>query len=230
MNDDDASMKKNSPKIAIVDYSLGNLFSIKHACEHIGLDSVITSSKQEILAADAVLLPGMGAYGDAMDTLHRLDLVTLLRDIAQSKKLLVGICLGIQLLMSESCEFGRHKGLGIIEGTVEKFENPQVGGKTLKIPQVGWNKIVPSRPWINSPLENIQKDEYMYFVHSYYPHPRDSSIVLATTNYGGVEFCSSLQHENVFACLFHPERSGHSGLKIYASLSRLLKKSFEDYY
>ena len=104
----------NAPRVAIVDYGLGNLFSVKRACEHAGMQAGVTSDRQALLAADAVILPGVGAFGDAMETLKRLDLVTVLRDIAASAKPLIGICLGVQLLMTESCEFGRHQGLGII--------------------------------------------------------------------------------------------------------------------
>jgi imidazole glycerol-phosphate synthase subunit HisH len=212
-----------SPKVAIVDYALGNLFSIAHACEHVGLQSIITSSKEDILRANAVLLPGMGAYGDAMQTLHKLDLVSVLRDYAASGRPLIGICLGIQLLLSESYEFGKHKGLGIIEGAVIPLDHPSEGERKLKTPQVGWNQIHASRSWKDTPLENISENEYMYFVHSFVPQPLDVNMVLATTNYGGIEFCSSLQHNNIFACLFHPERSGKQGLKVYKKLKELIE-------
>jgi glutamine amidotransferase len=218
-------MQKLSPKIAIVDYSLGNLFSIKHACEYAGLSPIITSDKNEILSADAVLLPGMGAYGDAMKTLHKLDLVSVLHDFAQSGKYLIGVCLGIQLLMRESCEFGNHKGLGIIEGTVEPLDHPLEGERFLKVPQIGWNQLKPARTWSGTPLNKIPVNEYMYFVHSFFPSPEDKSTVVTTTTYGGIEFCSSLMKENIFACLFHPERSGKYGLQIYENFSALISKS-----
>ena len=220
-------MPLTTPKVAIVDYALGNLYSIKHACDRVGLDSVITASKDEILHADAVLLPGMGAYGDAMQTLHKLDLVTVLRDVAASGRTLVGICLGIQLLLSESLEFGNHKGLGIIAGSVVPLNHPVEGDRELKVPQIGWNQILAARDWQNTPLQNVPNGEYMYFVHSFVPQPEDASVVLARTSYGGVEFCSSLQQKNIFACLFHPERSGIQGLKIYENLARQISKTME---
>jgi glutamine amidotransferase len=220
-------MVELSPKVAIVDYALGNLYSIKHACEYAGLESIITSSKDEIMQADGVLLPGMGAYGEAMHTLHKLDLVTVLRDYAASGRPLIGICLGIQLLLTESLEFGRHKGLGIIEGAVIPLDHPHEGERVLKIPQVGWNQLHASRSWTNTPLENIPNNEYMYFVHSFVPEPQDENIVLATSNYGGVDFCSSLQQKNIFACLFHPERSGVAGLQIYRNLALQIKQKFQ---
>jgi len=213
---------KTSPKLTIIDYALGNTFSIKNACERVGIEAIITSSKKEILSADAVLLPVMGAYGDAMETLRKLDLISVLREIAQSEKLLIGICLGIQLLMSESSEFGKHKGLGIIEGTVEPLSNPCDGGRKLKVPQIGWNQIFPTQEWEGSPLEKNHPGDYFYFVHSYFPKPVDTSVIHSSTNYGGIEFCSSLLKRNIFACIFHPERSGDAGLKVYEKISEII--------
>lgn len=216
-------MTSNKTDIAIVDYNLGNLFSIKQACAQAGLNAVITSDKDEIYSAKAVLLPGMGAFGDAMHTLHQLDLVTVLQEIAASGRPFFGICLGIQLLLSESCEFGAHKGLGIIEGQVIPLNNPHEGDRKLKIPQIGWNQINEAKSWAGSPLENISAGEYMYFVHSYVPNPQNSEDILSTTNYGGDNFCSSLQRGNIFACLFHPERSSIKGIEIYKNIARIIR-------
>lgn len=228
---------------AIVDYGLGNLFSVKQACRHVGMQAHITSSKKDILAADVVLLPGVGAYRDAMTALSKRDLVRPLQDIAQSETLLVGICLGMQLLMTESYEFGQHKGLGIIEGAVVPFENPvETFGvanseppRKLKVPQIGWNRICHTegildpdkqdKPkeafWNASPLAGLQNGEFMYFIHSYYVCPEDKDLLLSTSHYGQIEFCSSLQHLNIFACQFHPERSGQQGLHIYRNIATL---------
>jgi len=211
----------------VVDYGLGNLFNIGRACEYVGMDVVISSQKEDILKADVVILPGVGAFGDAMATLRRLDLVNVLRDIAEAGKPLVGICLGTQLLMSESCEFGLHRGLGIIEGSVLRFECPSEGDRILKVPQVQWNQIFRSDcvtagndVWIDTPLGGLGEGEFLYFVHSFYVRPTDPSVVLSTSRYGHIEFCSSLQRRNVFACQFHPERSGPAGLQIYRNLVR----------
>jgi glutamine amidotransferase len=220
-------------KTAIVDFGLGNLYSVKHACAYVGLPAIITSSKQDILSADAVILPGVGAYGDAMSTLRKLDLVSVLRDIAASSTPFVGICLGVQLLMTESYEFGRHRGLDIIEGPVVRFSDPMNDNRRLKVPQIGWNHIYSPKQkntskrtcWNNTLLEGVANGEHMYFVHSYIVQPKDSSVVLSTSRYGNVEFCSSLQHQNVFACQFHPERSGVEGLKIYHNLARYLRST-----
>jgi len=215
-----------TPVVAIVDYGLGNLFSIEQACAFVGLNSVITNSKKDISRANAVILPGVGAYGDAMLTLHRLDLVNILLDIAESPKPLVGICLGLQLLMTESYEFGRHKGLGIIEGPVVRFDAPKEKERTLKVPQIGWNRVFqPANAprWPGTLLDNIDEGEYMYFVHSYICQPQNSNMILSNSRYGHIEFCSSIQSGNVFACQFHPERSGPGGMKIYQNLADQLR-------
>jgi len=214
------------PLVAIVDYGLGNLFSIEQACAFTGLKSVITNSRKDILEADAVILPGVGSYGDAMLTLRRLDLVYVLRDIVGSPIPLVGICLGLQLLMTESYEFGHHKGLGIIEGPVVRFETPQEKERILKVPHVGWNRILEpdnGLRWRGTLLDRVAKGEYMYFVHSYTVQPQESNVVLSISRYGQIEFCSSIQHRNVFACQYHPERSGSNGLQIYRNLAKSLK-------
>ncbi len=132
---------RNDPKAAVINYGMGNLFSVKHACENSGLQATITSSKQEIMAADMVILPGVGAFGDAMEMLRQLDLIPVLQEAASSKPF-VGICLGMQLLATEGYEFGHHQGLDIIKGSVVRFDNPiDDSGKQLKVPHVGWNHI-----------------------------------------------------------------------------------------
>jgi len=219
------------PKVAIVDYGVGNLFSVKHACEKVGIEAVITSSKQEILNADGVILPGVGAFGDAMELLKRLDLVGVLKEVAESSKPLIGICLGMHLLMTESHEFGHCQGLGVIKGSVIRFTNlPDVSWKKIKVPHVGWNRIyrssenVDGKVWKNSVLEGLKDGEFMYFVHSFYVVPEDPGIVLSKTSYGQIEFCSSFQYKNILAFQFHPERSGVQGLIIYDKLKHIIVK------
>lgn len=227
------------PMAAIVDYGLGNLFSVQRACEYVGLPAHITSSRDEVLQADAVILPGVGAFGDAMAALHRLDLVSPLQDIAASGKPLIGICLGLQLLMSESYEFGTHAGLNIIQGPVVRFENPVSASGTLKVPQIGWNRICKTRAqepgqhntdgdeWSGSPLAGLPDGEFMYFVHSFYAQPDELDVVLSTSRYGHITFCSSLKKGNVFASQFHPERSGSRGLDIYRNIAALIHNQKE---
>ena len=223
------------PAVAIVDYGLGNLFSVKHACEQAGMHASITHSCSEILQASAVILPGVGAFGDAMEMLDKLDLVRVLQDIAASGKPLVGICLGMQLLLTESHEFGRHRGLGVIEGEVIRLEEAVRGVRVLKVPHVGWNRIHAANVtavqddssvgWERSLLEGLSEGEYMYFVHSFYPKPVDVNVVLSITHYGPVDFSSSLRLGNVFGCQFHPERSGLQGLRLYHNLGLLIQES-----
>ncbi len=210
------------PRVAIVDYGLGNLFSVQRACESVGLHSAITPDKYDTLTADAVILPGVGAFGDAMQSLRELDLVSALRQVAVSGKPLVGICLGMQLLMSESFEFGRHEGLGLIPGSVVPLGEPRENGRRLKVPQVGWNRVRPAAGWEKTLLEGVAADEFMYFVHSFIVRPADASVAVATTRYGDVEFCAALRARNIFGCQFHPERSGAQGLRMYRNLAAML--------
>ncbi|MCD4824103.1 MAG: imidazole glycerol phosphate synthase subunit HisH [Phycisphaerae bacterium] len=215
--------------VAIVDYGLGNLFSIHQACRHVGLAGHITSDAQAFRDADAILLPGVGAFPDAMEALERLGLVEPLKAMVAEGKPLVGICLGLQLLMQKSYEFAETPGLGLIEGTVERFDNPQGPNGTLKVPHVGWNRIDPpaTRDWKNTPLEGIPAGTYQYFVHSYHVVPTDENVVLATTRYGDTIFTSSVLRDNVFACQFHPERSGPRGLDIYQNIKRFILQTKE---
>ena len=220
---------KSSPNVAIVDYGLGNLFSVKQACEHVGINAVITGAGDQLTTADAIVLPGVGAFGDAMRALHERDLLDPLHRVIAAGKPLLGICLGMQLLMTQSDEFGTNPGLGVIEGTVRRF-GPADGanGAALKVPQVGWNRVNQRHPGspggtdTESVFAGIDDGAYMYFVHSYYTCPADPQVVATTTRYGGIEFCSSLQLGNIFACQFHPERSGVDGLKIYANIRKIL--------
>jgi glutamine amidotransferase len=217
--------KSIKPKIAIVNYGLGNLFSVKNACEIVGLKGSVTSSKIEIRNADAVILPGVGAFGDAMNELRRLDLIEVLEKAATSSKPFIGICLGMQLLMEESFEFGHHRGLEIIKGSVVRFQVPlEAGKRKVKIPQVGWNRIykVPRESkedsWANTLLAGVADGEFMYYVHSYYVKPKNEDRTLSLSDYAGIHFCSSLKSQDIFACQYHPERSGSQGLRIYKNL------------
>lgn len=216
-------------RVAIVDYGLGNLYSVKHACEHAGLNAEVTSDHAVIERADALVLPGVGAFGDAMQTLQRLQLVDTLRQFAASGKPMAGICLGMQLLMEESEEFGVQEGLGLIPGRVVKIDHPHEGDRTLKVPQIGWNGVYrpastasAGDPWQGTWLEGVADGEPFYFVHSLIVRPADPGVVLATSTYGGIQFCSALRRNNVFACQFHPERSAAEGLRMYDNFARLI--------
>ena len=211
----------DAPVVAIVDCGLGNLHSVKQACRFVHLNGIITSDKKTVLDADAVILPGVGAFGHAMDKLNTLDLVGVLRDVAVSKKPLIGICLGLQLFMSKSYEFGSHQGLNIFEGSVVPFDDPEENGRKLKIPHVGWNRIYPYGDDLSSAhmFKGISDGEYMYFVHSYVVRPENSEVKATRTKYGNIEFCSSIHKENIWGFQFFPERSGAEGLKIYQNFA-----------
>lgn len=211
-------------KMAIIDYGLGNLFSIKHACEHAEMEAVITASFDQIAAADGVILPGVGAFGDAITSLSALKLDSLIKELVQDKKPLVGVCLGMQLLFTESNEFGAHGGLDLIPGQVRRFNNPHDGDSKLKIPQIGWNRLIKKNTWDDTPLTGLIENEFMYFVHSYCCFPENEEVVLTETNYGTEVFCSSLMQDNIFGCQFHPERSAQAGLKIYENIRNWIER------
>jgi len=205
----------------IVDFGLGNLFSVQQACQAVGLSTVISGDREVLLEASAVILPGVGAFGDAMATLRRLDLTGPLQDAAARGTPCIGICLGMQLFMTRSEEFGDHAGLGLIEGHVARLRPAE---PERKVPQVGWNAIrrragALGEAWAGTPLRKIPEGSLLYFVHSYFATPADETVVLSETCYGGFRFCSSLQKANIFACQFHPERSAETGLDIYRNIA-----------
>lgn len=202
---------------AIIDYGMGNLFSVQRACEHAGINAVITSDKELISGASAAILPGVGAFGNAMENLSKLDLLGPIKDFAASGKPFMGICLGMQLLFEESEEFGAYKGLGIFRGKVARFSGKE------KVPEIGWNRI--SFPGCGSAegtfFSGINPGAYMYFVHSYYCCPADKELIVSETEYDGVKYCSSIAQGNVFAVQFHPEKSARDGLKVYENWANL---------
>lgn len=212
----------NPSNVAIIDYQMSNLFSVEHACEHVGLKPVVTSDSEVLLNADAAILPGVGAFGDAMKNLEHLSLVETIRTFIRSGKPFLGVCLGLQLLFTESEEFGTHKGLGIVHGNVKKFPASDAAGRKIRVPQIGWNTIAQPREgaWENIPLRRIPKNAFMYFVHSYYIIPNDRSVIASETVYEGITYCSSIKQGNIFACQFHPEKSGPDGIKVYEDWAR----------
>ncbi len=215
-------------RVAIVNYGVGNLFSVKQACDVSGLDGIITSSANIISAADAVILPGVGAFKSAMESLTANKLIDVLVNFAASGRPFIGICLGMQLLMDKSYEFGVTQGLGLIKGEVKRLENRgSKGHNSIKVPHVGWAKIEFNQarkecetiwyPFISAP--------FMYFVHSYYTAPSDTDIILTMTQHGENKFCSTFEYKNIFGCQYHPERSGPQGLKLYEQLSLKLNNN-----
>ncbi len=193
--------------ITIVDYQMGNLRSVQKAIERAGGEAVVSSDPNEIAAASKLILPGVGAFGDAMMELRRRDLVSPIRDFVASDRPFLGICLGLQLLFDRGFEHGEHEGLGIIAGDVVRFEL----GREYKVPHMGWNSVTVSHP---SPVVNeIPNGTHFYFVHSYYVRPSDPSVVAMQCDYGG-PFCAMVQRGNLYATQFHPEKSQADGLKL----------------
>lgn len=200
------------PKIVIIDYQLGNLFSVKQACTYLDQDVEITNDADRVRKADMAILPGVGAFRDAMTNLESNSLDLSLKEFVISGKPLMGICLGMQLLFSSSREFGNSEGLKLIPGEVLKFKSDNI----YKVPQIQWNTIHGDpTSWSASPLKSCDLSDYMYFVHSFYVKPDHEIDVLSTTSYAGIKYCSSILHGNVFATQFHPEKSGIHGVKIY---------------
>ncbi len=200
--------------IAIIDYEMGNLRSVQKGFERVGHSAIVTSDPQKIAAATKVVLPGVGAFQDAMAALKRRQLVQPICDQVEQGKPFLGICLGLQLLFEISYENGEHEGLGLLPGKVTRFELPN----NYKVPHMGWNQVSIRR---TAPiLTNIPSDSFFYFVHSYYVVPTDSSCVALETDYGH-PFCSMIWHDNLFATQFHPEKSQRQGLQILQNFAEL---------
>lgn len=200
--------------IAIIDYDAGNLKSVEKALGALGHEAVITRDRDMILSADHVVLPGVGAFGDAMEKLHKYNLVNTIYDVADKKIPFLGICLGLQLMFERSDESDGVSGLGLFKGEILRIP-PKEG---LKIPHMGWNSIA-IRPGTRL-FRDIPQESYVYFVHSYYLKAQDEDIVAATTSYS-VNIHAAVEHENLFACQFHPEKSSEVGLKILENFASL---------
>ena len=202
--------------IAIIDYGAGNLFSVKNALEYIQLPYLITNQAEDLQQADALILPGVGAFPYAMKMLNQTGLVDVILEQVKNKPLL-GICLGMQLLFERSGESPGVDGLGILKGEILRI--PESGG--LKIPQIGWNSL--KYPKSGRLFEGVAEDSYVYFVHSYYVKAADADIVTATTEYG-IPIHVSVEKGNVFACQFHPEKSSKVGLALLRNFLNIRKE------
>ena len=200
--------------IAVIDYDAGNLKSVEKALIFLGETPVITRDREELLAADKVILPGVGAFGDAMDRLHQYGLVDVIKEIVKKGIPFLGICLGLQLMFESSEESPGVEGLGLLPGKILKI--PETPG--MKVPHMGWNSLHFAH---NGKLfQGIEEGAYVYFVHSYYLEAEEESIVKASAEYG-VHIHASVEKENVFACQFHPEKSGKYGLEILKNFAEL---------
>jgi len=199
--------------IAVIDYGMGNLRSVSKALESLGAKVIVTSDAKEIAKADGIVLPGVGAFQQAMNNLTKANILpTLLKSIEEGKPFL-GICLGLQLLFTESEEHGLNKGLGILKGRVKSF------GSDLKVPHMGWNQVKVKKSGL---FKDIPDSSYFYFVHTYYVEPEDKGIVAGTTEYG-VEFTSAVNKENIWGVQFHPEKSSALGLKFLENFCKYVK-------
>ena len=193
--------------VAVIDYDAGNIRSVEKAVEALGKQAVVTRRPEEILTADHVILPGVGAFGDAMEKLRKYELAGIIRETAARGTPFLGICLGLQLLFDNSEESEGVEGLGILPGRIVRIPE----GKDLKIPHIGWNSL--SYPHQGRLFAGIPEQSYVYFVHSYYLQAGEKEIVKATAEYG-VTVEASVEKDNIFACQFHPEKSSGTGMRI----------------
>jgi len=207
----------SNAEITVVDYGMGNLLSVRRGFEYCGAKVVLTSDPKKILSAKRVVLPGVGAFSNAMRALEDLGLITAIQELALRNTPLLGICLGMQLLLEESDEFGVTAGLGLIPGRVVALPDRAVSGEKQKIPHIGWNalEICDSvSGWKKTLLEDNRPGEAVYFVHSFVANTTDPTHRIADTLYGGHKVAAVISRENITGCQFHPEKSGEVGLKI----------------
>lgn len=200
--------------IAIIDYDAGNLKSVERALQYLGEECIVTRDKEKLLKADKIILPGVGAFGDAMEKLHKFGLVDVIHKLVKENKPFLGICLGLQLMFESSEEGPGVKGLGLLPGKIVKF--PEKEG--FKIPHMGWNSIDVKEG--SRLFKGVSNNSYVYFVHSYYLQAENENDVAATTEYI-THVHASVEHDNIFACQFHPEKSGDVGLRILKNFCEL---------
>lgn len=200
--------------ITIIDYQMGNLRSVQKGFEKVGFEACISSEPDQIRKADKVVLPGVGAFGDAMHELRARELVEPIREVIEQGKPFLGICLGLQLLFERGLEGGTHEGLGVLPGEVVRFDLP----RQYKVPHMGWNQVRILQP---APLLNgLQEGCHFYFVHSYVARPADSEVIALEADYGE-PFCAMVWRDNLYACQFHPEKSQTQGLRILRNFGEL---------
>lgn len=206
-----------APEVTVIDYGVGNLLSVQRGFEHCGAKVIVTNDPMIILAATKLVLPGVGAFGNAMQALAALGLIEVIREVAQRGTPLLGICLGMQLLLEESEEFGLTAGLGLIPGRVIPVPTTALSGKIQKIPHIGWSALQPSdlsKGWNGTLLHDNKIGDAAYFVHSFMAFPADTVNRFADCEYGGHQVPAVIGREQITGCQFHPEKSGEVGLKI----------------
>jgi len=213
-------------KIVIIDYDVGNVRSIINALKKVGIDSILSNKEDEIMSADGIILPGVGAFAHGMDKLNQYNLIKIITEYTNTNKPLLGICLGMQMLLDESEEFQNTKGLGLISGKVIKL--PVQNSSYEKLPHVSWNEIKKQNiNWNDTILDKVEQQSDMYFVHSFIANPTNQNEILSTTEYSDYQFCSSVKKGNIYGCQFHPEKSGEKGLKIIENFIKICKESIK---
>lgn len=214
-------------KVGIIDYQLGNLFSVIQACQKVGINAVLCSEASQLINLDGYILPGVGSFGEAMNNMQSSGLDIALKAEVANGKPLFGICLGLQLLFEKSEESEDATGLGILKGRVKKFPNGNEASVKIRVPNIGWNSLeftngVERRK--DNPLSEVSEDDYFYFVHSYFIETDEMDCILTNTHYHGIKYASSVFQNNIFATQFHPEKSGEKGLDIYRNWSNLINQ------
>ncbi|KMK77468.1 imidazole glycerol phosphate synthase subunit HisH [Alkalihalobacillus pseudalcaliphilus] len=212
--------------IGIIDYGMGNLHSVSKALERLGYEYKITDSIEELVDMDGLILPGVGAFPDAMKILQETGLAAFIQDWTYAKRPLLGICLGMQLLFQESEEHETTKGIGLLPGRVERFSGKDVDGSTYKVPHMGWNLLSFTQP--KHPLIKNVEEDHVYFVHSYYVKTDEEQVLLATAQYGGELVPAIVGHGSVVATQFHPEKSSTVGMQILENYCKWVEGMKED--
>lgn len=212
------------PRIALVDYGAGNIRSVAKALEQSDMEPVVTGDPAVVRDADGVLLPGVGAFRDAVNALESAGLTDAIRNVTQHGRPYLGICFGLQLLFDEGEEHGTTPGLGILPGKVTRFSDQDENGDALLVPHIGWNEVTYDGDHDHPMLEALPPTDVYYFVHSYRPEPTDESLIVGRANYGG-EFCAAVARDNVFAVQFHPEKSQSAGKRLLDAYRAWLEAS-----
>ena len=206
-----------SPEVRIIDYGMGNIMSVSRAFEHFGANVTLTNSPGLIAGADYLVLPGVGAFGDGMANLNKGGIAESVKEFVGRERPFLGICLGMQMMLDKSDEFGSHVGLRLVAGSVVAIPQKGIDGTPHKIPHIGWNKLlVPDhgKNWSNTILDGVREGEYAYFVHSFTAIPADDASRLADCLYGGCLMSAAIRSGSLYGCQFHPEKSGGIGLQI----------------
>jgi imidazole glycerol-phosphate synthase subunit HisH len=225
------------PQVGVVDLGLGNLFSVLQACAAAGLQGLLVDQPHQLSSVDGVILPGVGSFPTAMMRVRERRLDRALCDLAGGSRPLFGVCLGLQLLFASSEEFGETPGLGLLQGRVRPIGEGRRSHHPWRVPNVGWSPVVPpkrapvpegrasagERLFADPMMASVPVGSHMYFVHSFVAVPDDDALIVAEAPFSERSYCAAVRNENIFACQFHPERSAHAGLSMYASFASALK-------